>query len=197
MLSTSKPTHRAWVALVSPGTKRGGLLPRHTAFLVRGDVSENLCGACAFFTTRRNGSTLPLPTKSSLAASRPDAARHARIQRTGSRATRRGPTTPVCCGASAVVRHRSVPHSQRNSVNSGLVNSPPRSDLRPITASLFSCPPCPPLWTWLRYPKLLHAVVSSLVQVTYRSRPSGHSFWSLLTRIHSYGMAVVFLPIPF
>ena len=144
MLSTSKPTHRAWVARASPGTKRGGLLPKHTAFLVRGDVSENLCGACAFFTTRRNGSTLPLPTKSSLAASRPDAARHARIQRTGSRATRRVSTTPVCCGASAVVRHRSVPHSQRNSVNSGLVNSPPRSDPRPQALDTKTAPSLSP-----------------------------------------------------
>ena len=61
----------------------------------------------------------------------------------------------------------------------------------------FSCLLRPPLWTWLRYLKLLHAAVSSLVRVTCRSRLSGRSFQSLPVRIRLYEMAVAFLPIPF
>ena len=36
-------------------------------FLVRGDVSKNLCGECAFLTTRKNGSPLSTESSASLA----------------------------------------------------------------------------------------------------------------------------------
>ena len=40
-------------------------------------------------------------------------------------------TTPVCCGASAVVRRLSLPYCRRCSVNSWLVNSPPQPNQKP------------------------------------------------------------------